>query len=67
MESSIRDGIGLGQGMEGPGGSNQKWWGLRGSDQRIHQKRDFADTAGFAGIRINVKMREAVGDSEVCD
>lgn len=31
------------------------------------QKRDFADTTGFARIRINVKMREAKGDSEVCD
>ena len=31
------------------------------------QKRDFADTTGFAGIRINVKMRGANGDSEVCD
>ena len=31
------------------------------------QKRDFADTTGFARIRINAKMREAKGDSKVCD
>lgn len=31
------------------------------------QKRDFADKTGSAGTRINVKMRGAKGDSEVCD
>lgn len=38
-----------------------------GSDQRTYSKKRFCRHTGFARIRINAKMREAKGDSKVCD